>query len=138
MGKTNLGKSAKQEARTGFQVSQDPVVQGKSELDVHKFELTREERQPPAFDDLGELPRSYGEETLYLVARDPHWLFTYWDVDWSRFPAAAMQGGEFKIWLKLFVSGQGEESLIEINPEARNWYIPVSRASTAYYAEIGF
>ena len=26
--------------------------------------------------DLGSLPRSYGEEVLFLVAQDPHWLFT--------------------------------------------------------------
>ena len=30
---------------------------------------------------------------LYLVARDPHWLFSYWDVDWSRFTGAIMRGG---------------------------------------------
>src|SRR5439155_6088861 len=32
----------------------------------------------------------------------------------------------------------GEESLIEINPEAKNWYVPVSKASTSYVAELGY
>jgi hypothetical protein len=36
--------------------------------------------------DLGSLPRSYGEEVMFLVAQDPHWLFTYWDIDISRHP----------------------------------------------------
>ncbi len=41
----------------------------------------------PAFEDLGELPASYYEDTLFLVARDPRWLFSYWDFDWAKYPA---------------------------------------------------
>jgi len=31
------------------------------------------------FEDLGTLPVGYGE--MFLIARDPHWLFAYWDFD---------------------------------------------------------
>ena len=37
----------------------------------------------PAYEDLGALPDSYGEDVLFLVARDPRWLFCYWDFDWT-------------------------------------------------------
>src|SRR5205823_5400842 len=31
-----------------------------------------------------------------------------------------------------------EEATIEINPEAKNWYVPVTKPGTTYYAELGY
>lgn len=135
--KNNGANGSKQ--NTSFQVSREPVVRAQSEADVHKFDTgdaPREYPEEPHFEQLGELPRSYGEKTLYLVARDPHWLFTYWDVDWSEFPASAMLDGERKFSLK--VAGADEETLIEIHPEAKNWYIPVTKSGATFTAELGY
>lgn len=150
MGKTNPGKTPKRTGKArkdggAFQLSKEPV-RGKVDIDVHKYEATRGEQEPapgpaqeaPAYEQLGELPRSYGGTTLYLIARDPHWLFSYWDIDWSAFPVSDMKDGQNRIYLKLF-SGEGsEEFTTEINPEAKNWYLPVSKASVAYFAELGY
>ena len=35
--------------------------------------------------NLGKLPTGYGQ--MFLIARDPHWLFTYWDFDYSSLPS---------------------------------------------------
>jgi hypothetical protein len=123
---------------TSFQVSKEPVVRPKSEADVHKFDTgpAPETREAPHFEQLGELPRTYGEKTIYLIARDPHWLFTYWDVDGSEYPASSMRGGEHKFFLKL--TGGTQETLIEVNLEARNWYIPVSKSGVTFTAELGY
>jgi hypothetical protein len=81
--------------------------------------------------DLGSLPRSYGEEVLFLVAQDPHWLFTYWDIDISRHP-----GGPCILRVE---DAAGElEQEIEVSFETRNWYIPVKKAGGSYAVEIGF
>jgi len=81
--------------------------------------------------DLGSLPRSYGEEVLFLVAQDPHWLFTYWDIDISRHP-----GGPCILRVEE-ASGVLEQE-IEVSFETRNWYIPVKKAGGSYAVEIGF
>ena len=81
--------------------------------------------------DLGCLPRSYGEEVMFLVAQDPHWLFTYWDIDISRHP-----GGPCILRVEE-ASGVLEQE-IEVSFETRNWYIPVKIAGGAYAVEIGF
>ncbi|MEI6277791.1 MAG: DUF4912 domain-containing protein [Verrucomicrobiae bacterium] len=86
---------------------------------------------PAALDNLGELPRSYGTDTIFLVAQDPHWLFTYWDIDISLHP-----GG--KTFLKVFGTGEAVESEIEVPFETRNWYIPVKDAASEYTVEIGY
>ncbi len=90
----------------------------------------------PCTEQLGELPRTYGEKTLYLIARDPHWLFTYWDFDWSEFPGSLMLNGESKFFLN--VRCGADETRIQINPEARNWYVAADKAGASYVAEIGY
>ncbi|MEA3186848.1 MAG: uncharacterized protein QOD99_678 [Chthoniobacter sp.] len=137
MAKTNSGKSRKNgtgaaaKRSTAFSLSTDPLVNATAEEDVHKYEATREPVETPAFEDLGELPQSYGQPTLFLIARDPHWLFSYWDFDAKAFPTA-------EFFLKIFTADGAEESSIEINPEAKNWYVPVTKPGETYYAQIGY
>ncbi|MCK9589816.1 MAG: DUF4912 domain-containing protein [Terrimicrobiaceae bacterium] len=85
----------------------------------------------PPMEDLGDLPRSYGMDSIFLVAQEPHWLFTYWDVDISLHP-----GG--KTFLRLFGAGERVETEIEVPFETRNWYIPVNDAGSEYTVEIGY
>lgn len=89
-----------------------------------------------SIDDLGYLPSAYGSNTLFLIARDPEWLFSYWDVEWSAWPAAAMLGGRFKVYLKLFARDE-ELSATEIAHDAPNWYLRAPRPDTEYRAQIG-
>lgn len=82
-------------------------------------------------DRLGELPRSYGTDTIFLVAQEPHWLFTYWDIDISRHP-----GGQ--TFLRVYKGEEAVETEIEVSFETRNWYIPVKTAGAKYTVEIGY
>lgn len=84
----------------------------------------------PDIDQLGELPRNYGSDTIFLVAQEPHWLFTYWDIDISRHP-----GGQ--TFLRVY-EGETIEAEIEVPFETRNWYIPVKVAASSYTVEIGY
>jgi hypothetical protein len=81
------------------------------------------------FEDLGQLPTGYGE--MFLIARDPHWLFTYWDFDYAKFPATR------KLLIEVYRSN-ALESTIEINEVARNWYIPVQSAGSEYSVVFGY
>jgi hypothetical protein len=80
-------------------------------------------------EDLGELPGGYGD--MFVIARDPHWLYTYWDFDYSHFPS------QRQLYLQVF-KGDALESAIPINELARNWYIPVQHANTDYRVVFGF
>jgi len=65
---------ATEEAEGGaaFILSSQPIVEEPSPEppDRRDYEL------------LGELPRSYGGAFLFAIARDPHTIFIYWDIDW--------------------------------------------------------
>jgi len=143
MGNIEKGKSAKSENKKkgAFQISKEPVVHGSPEENVHKYEATLGESSQggpgvPAFEDLGPLPSSYGSKSLFLVARDPQWLFCYWDIDWSEYPPSRMRGG--KVLLKVYSADGGEVYCAEVSPEARNWYISAGRGNATYYSELGF
>ena len=115
------GKKTAPKKNGAFKVAKKPVVQAETEGDAHKYEATREPAPASAYEDLGHLPESYGENQLFLIARDPHWLFAYWDFDWAAYPATGMKNGERKFFLKVIAAGGAQESVTEINPEARNW-----------------
>ena len=125
----------------GFQISQEPVTGAGTEGDPHKYDIAAEPALPaerPAYEDLGELPATYQEDRLFLAARDPRCLFSYWDFDWGRYPAAAMLGGVAQFFLRVSTTAGADEAVFEIQPEARNWYVPVAQPGTAYVAEVGF
>jgi hypothetical protein len=78
---------------------------------------------------LGELPSGYGD--MFVVARDPHWLFTYWDFDYSKLP------GQRQLGLQVF-RDNALETTVDINEIARNWYIPVQSANASYRVVFGY
>lgn len=108
-----------------FRVSTDPVVEnGHTEAGA-------------AAGDTAELPASYGSQTLYLMARAPHSLFAYWDIDWSTaFGSAALR--ERKVHLRVTNAEGGEESALEVEPMAGSCYIDVTAADASYMADIGY
>lgn len=89
-------------------------------------------------ENFGPLPTTYHQDTLFLTARDPRWLFTYWDFDWGRIPVDQMRDGRRAYFLRVLRHGGQVEAVVEINPSARNWYIPVSHADTVYSSELGY
>jgi hypothetical protein len=134
----------KEKKASAFSLSQNPVIGAATEGAVHKYEAAPEQDYPatppasPAYEDLGSLPSTYNEDTLFLVARDPRWLFSYWDFNWTQYPAPNHRYNVAQFFLKVRTARGAEETVVEIKPEARNWYVPVSQPATAYIAELGF
>ena len=111
------------ENKDGFRVGSEPDETGEHRS---RFEAKGPAVENREFDNLGELPSGYGQ--MFIVARDPHWLFTYWDFDYAAFPEKR------RLLLQVF-RGPELETSIEINEIARNWYIPVQQADADYRVE---
>lgn len=135
-----------QTKRGAFRVNADPVAV-MVEDEAHRFETgpaPAPAPEPvyaapaPAYEDLGELPATYDEEMIFLVARDPRWLFSYWDFNYAKYPASSMRYGYAQFFLKISRTTGQQETLVEINPSARNWYVPVHLPDTDYVAEVGY
>lgn len=108
--------------------------------DVHKFEASRppKARRTAAkktsadIDQLGDLPRSYGQEHIFAVAQEPHWLFCYWDYNLTT-------GIEEEVFLRLRRSAAKQpEAEVSIPAETNSWYLSVREADADYHVEIGY
>ncbi len=117
------------EKQNGFQIASDPVLPEKDKVKGSEGQAPIGPTDKLKFEDLGALPTGYGE--MFVIARDPHWLFTYWDFDYSKIPTPR------KLFLEVY-RNEELESTIDINEVARNWYIPVHSAGTAYTVVFGY
>ena len=92
----------------------------------------------PAYEFLGYLPESYGTKKLFLVARDPRILFAYWDLSPVQYQEAARAAHDGKVFLEVYVPGEGRVQQIHIWDCHRNWYLQVNRPDTAFVAQLGY
>ncbi len=112
--------------------------------DVHKFEAAKKSRTrkaPPLqtsrkpaqsdIDNLGDLPRGYGDERIFVVAQEPHWLFCYWDYNLT-------DGHAGQIFLRHSRQGAAEhEGETRIPDGTNSWYLAVREADASYAVELG-
>jgi hypothetical protein len=92
----------------------------------------------PAYEFLGYLPDSYGSKKLFLVARDPHILFAYWDLSPVQYQEAARAANDGKVFLEVYVPGEGRVQQIHIWDSHKNWYLQVNRPDTNFVAQLGY
>ena len=103
--------------------------------------LELQERSPHSpsadYENLGELPRSYGQPVLFGIARDPHTLFAYWEIDWpgvfgNKPPV------DRKVHLRVISDDGSEETRMTVEPFAGNHCVAVSQARSSYRIELGY
>lgn len=82
--------------------------------------------------------RTYGEARLWLVARDPDSVFCYWEFLPAEHSAAAGVDEAPHFHLRIFRDDGLVETTVEIQPDAGNWFVPVSLPDCGYFAELGF
>ena len=113
-----------------------------TELSAHKFDVTPAPPPPRQVfqeEHLGELPDAYGTGNLFLTARDPHWLYVYWDLNWQQMADYRGQAADGRLLLRLFEKDHAEPlQELTLGHDSRNWYLPVNKAATTYRAELGF
>lgn len=92
----------------------------------------------PAYENLGTLPDSYGTRKLFLVARDPNILFAYWDLDPHQYQEACRSAHDGKVFLEVYVPGEGRVQQIHVWDSHKNWYLQVNRPNTPFVAQLGY
>jgi ABC-type phosphate transport system substrate-binding protein len=95
-------------------------------------------------DNLPDLPSGYDESRIVLMARDPQWGYTYWDVPDDCRQALRNQGGQ-QLALRLYDvtdlgNTQNPHSLQQYSCDemARDWYLPIPVSDREYITEIGY
>ena len=94
-----------------------------------------------------EVPGSYGVDRLVMMARDPFWLHAYWEVTPASIQRAredlgeAWDGHRWILRMQVFRRSEGspasEHFDVDLNPEAKNWYLRVPYSACSYEGTIG-
>jgi hypothetical protein len=113
------------ESRNDFHISNVPVVRPGEGKDLSDF------------DHAMDLPRDYGEDLFFAVARDPHTIFTYWNINWSAIFAEDAPVDR-QVHLRVCKADGTEESNIAAEPMSGSCYLPASQSREKYRVEIGY
>jgi hypothetical protein len=119
-----------QSGGAAFVLSNRPIV---------SLELQEQASRGPTrdYEDLGELPRSYGRPFLFGIARDPHTLFTYWEIDWKD-AFGNKPPADRKVHLRVISDDGREETRVIVEPFAGNHCVAVAQARSTYRIELGY
>lgn len=125
------------------------ILQKEAEqVEQSKFTATEIARPQETYN----LPVRYADNRIILMARDPWWLHTYWDISEGKINeiVSSIPEGERQSlrWaLRVYdvtevksFNGTNANSFfdIDIHYEANNWYINVSKPECSWCVEIGF
>ena len=115
------------------------TVQAAHKFDVAPVKAKQQSKPVREEENLGELPDTYGTGRLFLAARDPHWLFAYWDFSHQQMADFRRQAADGQVVLRVFEKNHATPvAELTLSHDARNWYLPVTKAATTYSAELGF
>jgi len=117
--------NAAAESRNDFHISTGPVVS------------PGEGMGPSEFGDVIDLPRVYAEKIFFAVARDPHTIFAYWNIDWSAIFAEGPPVDR-QVHLRVYKTDATEERNIAAEPMSGSCYLPVLQPRENYQVEIGY
>jgi hypothetical protein len=112
---------------TVFVVSNRPLVP----------EEARKQTSSDDYENLGELPNSYGQPILFGMARDPQTLFVYWEIDWKKL-FADKPPVDRKAYLFVTSADGSEKIRVAVEPLERNHLVAVSQTRTTYRIELGY
>ncbi|HVU08785.1 MAG TPA: DUF4912 domain-containing protein [Verrucomicrobiae bacterium] len=87
-----------------------------------------------------ELPEAYGTKKLFLTARDPHWLYTHWDLTREQQLKFNAKSADGHLVLRIYANKiEGHPAYeIHVHPESNHWFAHVERAGNSYAAELGY
>jgi uncharacterized protein len=93
----------------------------------------------PVF-EIKDLPFSYNKTTLVLLVRDPEWGYAYWDFSestWNWIQNFLSKDSAAKIKIRIHDLTRGGYYDVDVNLDAKNWYIRLAHDNHEFEAELG-
>ncbi|MGB9791704.1 MAG: DUF4912 domain-containing protein [Thermacetogeniaceae bacterium] len=143
----NIPKDKEKEKRKEPYLPSDATATMEVAEELHPPHQEKEQT-PISSPESWELPQGYGETRIVAMARDPYWLFVYWEVSegtkeeiCSRFGGSAWEESRPVLRLYDVTSVYFYDSdlvrEIAINDYADNWYIDGCTPGRTYCVELG-
>ncbi|MCG2724929.1 MAG: DUF4912 domain-containing protein [Elusimicrobia bacterium] len=96
-------------------------------------------------ESLKSLPQGYGDTEAALLARDPNWMYVYWEINANSTAELRKDYGndifeKARQVIRVYDASDNSQSKyfdIQIMFDARNWYINVQEGGKSYFCELG-
>lgn len=143
-GEAAAGRAARGKAPAEPRASREKKLNGatiRQKAVASKYYLGAEEAAMPPVESM-EVPGGYGIDRIVAMVRDPHWVFTYWEVTAGRYRELESHFGDTwprcSMILRVIDVDSDPQSHFDITltTEARNWYISV-QPDRSYQIAIG-
>ncbi len=97
-------------------------------------------------ESLKALPQGYGDTEAVLLARDPNWMYIYWEInEKSKSDLRRDYGADVfekaRQVIRVYEDNQTSRSQyfdVEVKFDANSWYVNVSDGGKSYHCELGF
>ena len=129
---------------------EEPLNNFPPRIDPPQKEVNAQKIEPrKAFVDTYDLPQSYGTTSITLIARDPFWIYAYWEIAASSIEAARNQFGfdadrascVLRVYDVSLIDFNGTNANkwfdLEVGPYVNNWYINLWNDNVSYCADLG-
>lgn len=131
-------------AKIVLETVSDRPIHGTGEVEPSKFDMGDMSTRRFIEEALGTLPESYDVDTIYVIPRDPEWIFCYWDISRETIRHYLTQSIDSRLYIKISdvtnIIYDGENAnrylLYEIPPKTRNWYAFVDAPEKDFVVEI--
>ena len=101
----------------------------RQKAEAGKYYLGAEEKAIPPVESL-DIPANYDVDRILAMVRDPHWIFTYWEITGTTFRELERRFGDewpkCRMILRVYDRSNDSHFDITLTEGARNWYIQVS------------
>ena len=87
-----------------------------------------------------DLPFSYNQTRLEILVRDPEWAYAYWDFSaqtWNWVAEIFRRDSGARPKLRVHNLSQRTSYDLDVNLEAKNWYLNLGQPDTEFEAELG-
>lgn len=91
---------------------------------------------PDVSPTFGDIPWGYGDTRMTAMARDPNWIFVYWEMTDESIAEARARFGDPNAGFALRVYDTTHRIFNGLNAHL-HWDIPVDRATYSYYVRVG-
>lgn len=123
--------------------AEEPLMAQERVSDAKYYTGPEEGKHAPSYQ---ELPQGYGEDRIALMARDPHWAFTYWEATPERIEREkAWFGWDSRLAVRIYditgVQFDGRNAVgyydQEVFDRTGQWYFDLGRPTHSFCADIG-
>jgi hypothetical protein len=125
-------------------------IKQESAIPEHRAAQSKKMEAPEVhyIEELPELPDAYGEMTITAMPRDPHWIYTYWELPQNDIEAARKflsSNGDYEIVLRVYdlTAWRMEQTKmphsfeIDAKYPLGNWYINTNAPGHDFVVEVG-